>query len=71
VDNTAITLKFDENEFEWVQEKLVKATAKLSAISMIDLSGVAESVSYGHHLLIDDIGVDLKKISQMLNDCIV
>lgn len=71
MDNTAITLKFDESEFEWVQEKLVKATAKLSAISMIDLSGVAESVSYGHHLLIDDISDDIKKISQMLNDCIV
>jgi hypothetical protein len=71
VDNTAITLKFDESEFEWVQEKLAKATAKLSAISMIDLTAVAESVSYGHHLLIDDVGDDLKKISQMLNDCIV
>ncbi|MDD3597949.1 hypothetical protein [Sulfuricurvum sp.] len=71
MDNTAITLKFDEDEFAWVQEKLAKATAKLSAISIIDLTGVAESVSYGHHLLIDDVGDDLKKISQMLNDSIV
>ncbi|MDD2839309.1 MAG: hypothetical protein PHX59_10175 [Sulfuricurvum sp.] len=71
MDNTAITLKFDEDEFAWVQEKLAKATAKLSTISMIDLTGVAESVSYGHHLLIDDVGDDLKKISQMLNDSIV
>lgn len=71
MNNTAVTLKFEESKFQTLEETLMNAKAKLSAISMIDLSGVGDNVSYGHHLLIDNVEDELSKISQMLKDSMV
>lgn len=70
MDNTAITLKFDEIEFERIQQTLANIDAKLSAISLIDLCGVSENVSHGHYLLISQITDELNMISKSLNSAI-
>lgn len=71
MDNTAITLKFGEKDFESLQEMFAHLDSRLSAIGMIDLSGVSDNVSYGHYLLVEDVIKDLRQISQSINASIV
>ena len=71
MNNTAVTLKFDESEFDRLQESLVNLDSKLSAIAMFDLSGLGDKVSHGHYLLIEDIARQFHEISQSLNSAIM
>lgn len=66
MDNTAITLKFTEQEFAEVQEAFHTIGCKLGAIGHIDLRAISDDISFGHYLLIDDVSKQLHTLLRQL-----
>lgn len=70
MDDTAITLKFSEQEFAELQDTFYAIICKLNAIGHIDLRSISDDVSFGHYLLIGDVSERFDSVLKQLETAV-